>query len=134
MNKLKYQICKKCVMDTTDPSITFSDNGICDNCNQFENITKQYWFDKQNDKKSFNNIIKKVKSSKKGNYDCILGLSGGIDSSYLLHYAVTKLNLNPLVFHVDGGWNSDISVSNIKFLVSKLKLDLYLKPFSNFLQ
>ena len=112
-------------MDTSDPSITFSDDGICDNCNQFENVTKKYWFDKQNDKESFNNIIKKVKSSKKGKYDCILGLSGGIDSSYLLHYAVTKLNLNPLVFHVDGGWNSDISVSNIKFLVSKLNLDLY---------
>lgn len=112
-------------MDTSDPSITFSDNGVCDNCNQFENITKKYWFDKQNDKEGLNKIIKTLKSTKKGKYDCILGLSGGIDSSYLLHYAVTKLELNPLVFHVDGGWNSDISVSNIKFLVSKLNLDLY---------
>ena len=72
MNNLKYQICKKCVMDTTDPSITFSDDGICDNCNQFENITKKYWFDKQNDKVGFNNIIKKVNQVKKENMTVFL--------------------------------------------------------------
>ena len=121
----KYRICKTCVMDTSDPEIVFSDEGICDNCNQFQKITKKYWLEKQNNQEGFNKIISKIKSKKKGKYDCILGLSGGIDSSYLLHYAVKELGLSPLVFHVDGGWNSDISVSNIKSLVSKLNLDLF---------
>ena len=102
MNKDKYQICKRCVMDTSDPSIKFSAEGICDNCNQFENITKKYWLEKQNDSDGFSKIINDLKSRRKGKYDCILGLSGGVDSSYLLHYSVTKLGLNPLVFHVDG--------------------------------
>ncbi len=112
-------------MDTTDPSIKFSYEGICDNCQQYEKITKNFWENKQNNKEEFTQILKKIKFNKKGKYDCILGLSGGVDSSYLLHYAVTKLGLSPLVFHVDGGWNSDISVSNIKSLVSKLNLDLF---------
>lgn len=121
----KYQICKKCVMDTSDPSIQFTAEGICDNCIQFESVTKQYWQEKKKNKEEFRKIIDRIKSNKRKKYDCILGLSGGIDSSYMLHYAVTKLKLRPLVFHVDGGWNSDISVSNIKFLISKLNLDLF---------
>ncbi len=125
MGEIKYKICKRCVMDTSDPSITFSEEGICDNCIQFDKITKKYWDEKQSDKQGLNKIITKIKSSKVGKYDCILGLSGGIDSSYLLHYSVKELGLNPLVFHVDGGWNSDISVSNIKSLISKLGLDLF---------
>ena len=112
-------------MDTSDPEIVFSDEGICDNCNQFQKITKKYWLEKRNNQEGFNKIISRIKSKKKGKYDCILGLSGGIDSSYLLHYAVKELGLSPLVFHVDGGWNSDISVSNIKSLISKLNLDLF---------
>jgi N-acetyl sugar amidotransferase len=125
MGEINYKICKRCVMDTSDPSIKFTDEGICDNCIQFDKITKKYWFEKQNDKEGLNNIISKIKSSRIGKYDCILGLSGGVDSSYLLHYSVKKLGLNPLVFHVDGGWNSNISVSNIKSLISELKLDLF---------
>ena len=121
----KYKICKKCVMDTSDPSIVFSNEGICDNCNQFEKITKKYWLEKQNNQEDFQKLISKIKSTKRGKYDCLLGLSGGIDSSFLLHYAVKELGLSPLVFHVDGGWNSDISVSNIKSLISKLNLDLF---------
>ena len=78
-------------MDTSDPEIVFSDEGICDNCNQFQKITKKYWLEKQNNQEGFNKIISRIKSKKKGKYDCILGLSGGIDSSYLLHYAVKEL-------------------------------------------
>jgi len=121
----KYKICKRCVMDTSDPSIKFTEEGICDNCIQFDNITKPYWQAKQKNSDEFYKILNRLKSNKRRKYDCILGLSGGVDSSYLLHYSVTKLKLRPLVFHVDGGWNSDISVSNIKYLVSKLNLDLF---------
>ena len=67
----------------------------------------------------------KSRSSKESEYDCIIGLSGGIDSSYLLHLVVNELSLKPLVFHVDAGWNSNIANNNIEKLVDNLKLDLY---------
>ncbi len=122
---MRYKICKRCVMDTSDKDIKFDSFGICDHCKTYDSITKPLWEEQLSNKKSFNQIITKIKKSKKGKYDCILGLSGGIDSSYMLHYAVTELNLNPLVFHVDGGWNSDISTSNIQLLTEKLSLDLF---------
>ena len=75
-----------------------------------------------------NNIAKKIKETGKHNkYDCIVGISGGTDSSYMLHYLVTKLDLKPLVFHVDGGWNTSSAVINIKNLITKLKVDLKVK-------
>ena len=71
-------------------------------------------------------IIGKIKKSGKGNdFDCLLGISGGIDSSFMLHTIVTEFGLRPLVFHVDGGWNSEIAVSNIEVMINKLGLDLY---------
>ena len=65
------------------------------------------------------------KDGKNRDFDCILGMSGGVDSSYLLHLAVKELGLRPLVFHVDGGWNSEIAVNNIQVIIEKLGLDLY---------
>ena len=72
--------------------------------------------------------MQKIKETGKHNkYDCIVGISGGTDSSYMLHYLVTKLDLKPLVFHVDGGWNISSAVINIKNLITKLKVDLKVK-------
>ena len=123
--KNNFKICNRCVMDTTDSLISFDDNGICDHCLSYDQITKPFWANLRNNEEEFRKIINKIKSSRRGNYDCILGLSGGVDSSYMLHYAVTKLGLKPLVFHVDGGWNSDISTTNIQSLVNSLNVDLY---------
>ena len=112
-------------MDTSDPNISFDEKGVCDHCNQFREITLPFWKTLQNEK-SLNNIISNIKkTSSQKKYNCILGLSGGVDSSYMLHLAVKKFGLNPLVFHVDGGWNSNLSNSNIEKLVNKLGMDLF---------
>ena len=120
------KICKNCVMDTTDSKITFDENGICDHCNTFyENILPNWHTDKRGES-ILKALVKKIKKDGKGkDFDCLMGMSGGIDSSYLLYVMKEVYNLRPLVFHVDGGWNSQIAVNNIEKLVDGLGLDLY---------
>lgn len=121
-----YCICKRCVMDTSDPIISFDEIGICDHCHEFEKFVKPNWINSEKGEKRLENIIDKIKSSGKNQeFDCLLGLSGGVDSSYMLHLAVKKFGLRPLVFHVDGGWNSELAVHNINVMINKLGLDLY---------
>lgn len=113
-------------MDTTDSKIVFDDKGVCDHCNRFYTNVLPDW---HTDERGFNTLAKtveKIKNEGKGkDFDCIMGMSGGIDSSYLTYIAKEKLGLRPLVFHVDGGWNSQIAVNNIEKLVTGLGLDLY---------
>lgn len=121
----RYQICTHCVMDTKDPKITFDENGICDLCNDYTN-TLLPTLDYPKLKDEMWRIVDKIKSDGKGrDFDCLLGMSGGVDSSYMLHIAVKEFGLRPLVFHVDGGWNSEIAVNNIQRMIDKLKIDLY---------
>jgi N-acetyl sugar amidotransferase len=121
-----YQICTNCVMDTTDPKIVFDELGVCDHCNGFKTDVLPNWHPNDAGKAQFRAQVETIKESGKGHpFDCIMGMSGGLDSSYLLHLAVTEFNLRPLVFHVDGGWNTDIAVNNIQVLVDGLGLDLY---------
>tara|TARA_B100000795_G_scaffold46146_1_gene30301 strand:+ start:1429 stop:2526 length:1098 start_codon:yes stop_codon:yes gene_type:complete len=117
-------------MDSSDSKITFDDNGVCKHCINFQANLNSTWLksinlERENELKSIALKIKKKGKGKK--YDCIIGISGGTDSSYMLHYIVTKLNLRPLVFHVDGGWNTKSAVNNIYKLVSKLNIDLHVK-------
>ena len=126
MNNTNYQICKKLVMDSSDPSIKFDDNGICTYYHDFKKNIMPNWHPNQLGQKRLEKIIHHIKSSQKDKeFNCILGLSGGLDSSFLLHKMVKDFGLKPLVFHVDAGWNSDIAVRNINSLVSKLNLELY---------
>lgn len=123
---MKPRICTNCVMDTTDSRITYDENGVCDHCNDFSENIEPNWHPNDKGKEQLQKIISKIKKDgKKRNFDCILGLSGGIDSSYMLHTAVREFGLRPLVFHVDGGWNSELAVHNIQVLIDKLDLDLY---------
>ncbi len=126
MNRtINYQICTNCVMDTSDPNIQFDSRGVCERCNQFYNEILPSWPQGEDARRELNKIVEGIKKDGKNReYDCILGLSGGFDSSYLLHFAVKELGLRPLVFHVDSGWNTDFAVENIKKLVNKLKIDL----------
>lgn len=126
MEKKNYQVCTRCVMDTTDPAIQFDSNGVCDHCHDFDTNVKPNWHTDEQGEQQLTKLVKKIKASGKGKeFDCLLGLSGGVDSSYMLHLAVTKFGLRPLVFHVDGGWNSELAVHNINVMVDKLGLDLY---------
>lgn len=121
----KYQVCNRCVMDTSDFEITFDQHGVCSHCNQFDLITKSYWFPNDEGRQRLQNLISKIKSYGAGQeFDCVIGLSGGVDSSYLA-LKVKEWGLRPLVVHVDAGWNSELAVSNIESIVRHCNYDLY---------
>ena len=121
---MKYQICTKTVMDTSDPSIVFDKDGISNHYWRYQLETKKHW--QKNGEAYLDKFFKKLKDkNKKKEYDCIIGLSGGLDSSYMLHLAIKEFGLRPLVFHTDCGWNTDTAVHNINCLIESLKLDLY---------
>lgn len=120
-----YRICKKTIMDNSDPSIKFDDQGFSNHYWEFEKFIKPRWFPNKKGSDIFRKKIEQIKKDKTGDFDCILGLSGGVDSSYMLHLMVNEYKLNPLVFHVDAGWNSETAVHNINVLVEKLNIDLF---------
>ena len=112
-------------MDMTDPNIVFDNDGVCNYCLNFEvNILPLWNASLENDNiQELSNEIRRDRKNK--DFDCIIGLSGGLDSSYAAHIAVKKMNLKPLLYHVDAGWNTDQAVGNIEKLVDGLGLDLY---------
>ena len=113
-------------MDTSDSRITFDAEGVCDHAIDFYNNVLPSWNTGELGSIQLQAISNKIKhEGRNRDFDCILGLSGGVDSSYMLHVAVKELGLRPLVFHVDGGWNSELAVHNIHVLVDKLGLDLF---------
>ena len=121
-----YKICKNCIMDTSDPHIEFDENDICNHCNNFKNNIVPNWNTGEKGAMALDNIAKEIQSNnKQKDFDCIIGLSGGLDSSYTAHIVVNELGLKPLLFHVDAGWNTDQAVGNIEKLVDGLGLDLY---------
>lgn len=113
-------------MDTTDSRIEFDDQGVCDHCNTFTNVTLPSWNTVGGGQKQLADLVEAIKQEGRGkDFDCIVGMSGGIDSSYLTYIAKEKMGLRPLVFHVDAGWNSQIAVNNIERLIDGLGLDLF---------
>lgn len=119
-------ICNRCVMDTSDPNIVFDTSGYCNNCNDAEILLKTRWFPNEIGQQKLEELIKNIKTAGHNKpYDCIIGLSGGVDSSYLLYLAVKKWGLRVLALHVNAGWNSEIAESNIEKLVNSLGVDLY---------
>ena len=113
-------------MDTSDPNITFNKEGESNYYTNYKENIATSW---KNDGSNFDELIKianKIKMEGKNNeFDCIIGVSGGVDSSYLVYLAKEVLNLKPLIYHVDGGWNSRLAVSNIEKIIDKLNLDLH---------
>jgi len=121
-----YQICTSCVMDTSDRIIRFDDKGVCDHCNNYYSHTLPNWRTDARGRQELDQMVNAVRAAGKGkDFDCIIGMSGGIDSSYLTYIAKAELGLRPLVFHVDAGWNSQVAVNNIERLVDGLGLDLF---------
>ena len=122
----KYKICVQCVMDSSDPSIEFDLHGVCSHCKNFNNTITPSWDNGESNIKSLFAMSDSIKArNREKDFDCIIGLSGGLDSSYTAYVAVEKMGLRPLLFHVDAGWNTDQAVGNIEKLVDGLGLDLY---------
>jgi len=125
MTTRPYQICTSCVMDTTDEEIYFNVDGICNHCIDFETLQKLQILKGDEGRRALDTYVSKIKADGKGNaYDCIIGLSGGVDSSYVAN-RVIELGLRPLAVHVDTGWNSELAVSNIEKIVHALNIDLF---------
>ncbi|WP_269807411.1 MULTISPECIES: N-acetyl sugar amidotransferase [Pseudomonas] len=119
-------ICSKCIMDTSDPNITFDEAGVCEYCSNFERNIKPSWDTGAAGQARLAQLAHTIKAAGEGkDFDCIIGLSGGLDSSYAAYIAKEKMGLRPLLFHVDAGWNTDQAVGNIEKLVDGLGLDLY---------
>ena len=113
-------------MDDTDSKIKFNESGICDHCTTFKVDIAPYWDTGSGGLRKITKIASDIRRAGHGKeFDCIIGMSGGIDSSYLVYLAKEKLGLRPLVFHVDAGWNSQQAVNNIEQIVDRLGLDLY---------
>ena len=125
MKDKNYQMCTKCVMDTTDSEITFDDGGVCNHCREFDEVTYKRWHPNDEGAQKLEAIYEKIKKENKSKkYDCILGLSGGVDSSYLA-LKIHESGIRPLVVHVDGGWNSELAVQNIENVVNYCNWDLH---------
>ncbi len=117
--------CTRCVMDTTDPEITFDAAGVCSYCQRFEEVFRPHWFPNDKGRRRLEATVAQIKAEGRGRaYDCVIGLSGGVDSSFLA-IKVKALGLRPLVVHVDAGWNSELAVKNIETLVKALGFDLF---------
>jgi N-acetyl sugar amidotransferase len=126
MGKREYQVCANCVMDTSDSKIQFDSKGYCDHCNNFYKNILPNWHPDEASAKELEIIVERIKKEGKNKpYDCIIGLSGGVDSSYLTYIAKEKLGLRPLIFCVDTGWNLNVAVENIARLVKGLDIDMY---------
>ena len=122
MEQENITICKRCVMDTTDPVIKFDTKGNCIYCNRYLQNDFTYSPEKEAQLQLVVDEIKKAGKGKK--YDCIIGVSGGVDSTYVA-YEVKRRGLRPLAVHLDNGWNSELAVSNIQKCLDKLDIDLY---------
>ena len=119
-----FQICSKGVWDSTIPGIAFDENGVSNYAKMFDRLIEEYPRGEKG-KEDWENIVDRIKSEGKDKrYDCIIGVSGGTDSSYLLHIAKKEYGLKPLAVNLDNGWNSDIAVKNIKKLTKELDIDL----------
>jgi N-acetyl sugar amidotransferase len=124
---MAFQICTKCVLEaSTLANLSFDANGVCNMCNSYDAFVRKIdannW---PNRKTELDKIVSDIKKSgNKKQYDCILGLSGGFDSTYLA-YLTKELGLRPLVVHFDNGWNSELAVQNVYNVVNKLGLDLH---------
>jgi N-acetyl sugar amidotransferase len=117
--------CTRCVMDTSDPAITFDEAGVCNHCHTYD-LNMAMIGPLAHRQRMLSSVVEDLRRRGRGrDYDCIVGISGGIDSAYTAYLLVRELGLRPLAVHVDLGWNSEVAVRNIERLVNRLKIDLF---------
>ena len=122
LNSNSLQQCKRCIMDSSVSGITFDRNGICNFCSDY--LKSSHSDNTSLDSHAFDNLLSQIKRlGRHKQYDCIVGVSGGVDSSWVLVQAVS--GLRPLAVHMDNGWNSELAQNNISSLINKLSVDLY---------
>ena len=123
--KITHRVCTRCVMDTTDPDITFDANGECIHCRRYDETVRRRVFSGAEGRRRLDEIAARIKQEGAGRkYDCIIGVSGGVDSTYVA-YVVKQLGLRPLAVHLDNGWDSELAVKNIENVLKTLDIDLY---------
>lgn len=125
------KICSRCIYDDRTPAIEFDSNGVCNYCRSVDDLKRQYATGTPQGEKVIDSIIEQIKQEGKGKkYDCVIGVSGGTDSSYMVYWALQK-GLRPLAVHYDNTWNTAIATENIRKVLGKLKVDLFTHVTNN---
>jgi len=131
ISKSKIKVCSRCIYDERVASITFDEEGVCNYCHQVDNLVKEYGTGLPKGDEKFHSIVDEIKrAGKNKKYDCIVGVSGGTDSSYML-YLAKQWGLRPLAVHYDNTWNSAIATENIRKVLTALDVDLYTHVVDN---
>lgn len=131
LKKENLQVCTRCIYDESIPAIKFDEDGICNYCKLIDQLKEEYKTGTPSGEKDLLEIFDQIKKEGKGKkYDCVIGVSGGTDSSYLV-YLATKYGLRPLAVHYDNTWNSAIATENIRKVLGKLNIDLYTHVVDN---
>ncbi len=121
-----YRVCTRCLMDTSDPDIQFDEQGVCNHCHDYERLVGQRVMKGETGLRHLENLIARIKRQGRGKpYDCIMGVSGGVDSTYVAYVAKKQFGLRPLAIHMDNGWDSELAVKNIEEALKRLDIDLY---------
>jgi N-acetyl sugar amidotransferase len=120
------RVCTRCIMDSrNDPSITFDESGVCSHCARYDELISTRVVKGEAGRAAAAKLVDKIKDAGRGkDYDCIIGVSGGVDSTYVA-YRVKEMGLRPLAVHFDNGWDSELAVSNIEKVLKRLDIDLY---------
>mgnify|MGYP006133838031 CR=1 FL=1 len=121
----EYKICSRCVMDSSDSQISFNSKGHCNHCTDYLSVLQNQNNDQQNSKIELEALLAEIRKDTSSKYNCLVGVSGGVDSTYLAYLAKEKFGLRPLALHLDNGWNSKLAVKNISKLIRKLGIDLH---------
>jgi N-acetyl sugar amidotransferase len=117
--------CINCIMDLTDPDVSFDSNGVCNHCHRYEHLVRVRMTENTMRETALHNLLSEIKNAGSGRpYDCIIGISGGVDSTYVA-WLVKKYGLRPLAIHLDNGWNSELAVANIQKTLETLGIDLH---------
>jgi N-acetyl sugar amidotransferase len=118
-------ICTRCIMDTTDPDIVFDAAGVCSHCHRYDRVARERVIPPGERQQRLADLVAEIKARGRGKpYDCVIGVSGGVDSTYVA-WLVKDLGLRPLAVHLDNGWNSELAVANIEKTLKTLGIDLY---------
>jgi N-acetyl sugar amidotransferase len=122
---MAYRICTRCIMDTSDPDIAFDERGFCSHCRMYDDVVLR---DPNADpvvrQRGLERWVERIRKAGKGRaYDCVIGVSGGVDSTFVA-WKVKELGLRPLAVHLDNGWDAELAVHNIQKVLQKLHIDL----------